>query len=487
MINNQHEQIPQRVGLEELPARETLCVSRKLSFGLDTEEKKTSVGRQSQGTARTDNEGSGERKKVDDSIIEHPARPCTSFRLGESECSNQGRSKRIQGKNITRFEEGISSSAETSISMDSFILCKHCGQRIKRNDREVHRRTEHNIAQKTIKCKILELNKNKLGLIQTEYSNYQRYIQEDKSVSLYSATKQQADRFLKRLKKQNGGIMYEEQPLILRNDVYKAETKFAPYWIGIPVSNQRGKVNVPLGISSELPEGAILTGAKLLKVKGDFYVFLTIEKDMLKQQRVPTSALAIDVGIRNIATTVNSVEKKPKFYGRELRRLRSRFYQLRKKLQVNGAFEAIKRIGDKESRITDDLLHKISREIVNKADSNNSVIIIGNLKGIRLQRRYSRGFMRKLNSFPFHKLFQFIRYKAQWLGIKVIQVSEAYTSQTCHNCRSKGLRVGGKFKCFVCGHEYNADYNGAFNIMNRGIGQALSQGLILAQPTVRTR
>jgi hypothetical protein len=33
--------------------------------------------------------------------------------------------------------------------------------------------------------------------------------------------------------------------------------------------------------------------------------------------------------------------------------------------------------------------------------------------------------------------------------------------------------------------KYNADYNGAYNIMNRGIGQALSQGLLLAQPRTR--
>jgi putative transposase len=371
--------------------------------------------------------------------------------------------------------------------MDSYILCKHCGKRIKRNDREVHRRTEHEIAKKTNKCKILELNSGKLELIESEYTNYQRYIDGDKSVPLYSATKQQANRFLKTLRKQNGGSLNEngDYPLILRNDVYKAETKFAPYWVSIPVSNARGKVNVPIGIASELPDGAILDEAKLLKVNGDFYVYMTVEKDVKRQHRTPTSVLAVDVGIRNIATTVNSVKRKPRFYGRELRRLRAHFYQLRKKLQINGAYEAIKRIGDKESRITDDILHKVSREIVNEADANNSAIVLGDLKGIRLQRRYSRGFMRKLNSFPFHKLFQFIRYKAQWLGIRVIEVSEAWTSQTCHNCRSKGLRVGGKFKCFVCAHEYDADYNGAYNIMNRGIGQVLSQGLILAQPVTR--
>lgn len=269
--------------------------------------------------------------------------------------------------------------------------------------------------------------------------------------------------------------------------MYRAETKYAPYWIGIPVSNARGKLNAPIGIASELPDGAMMNEAKLLKIGGDFYVYMTIERDVIKVHKIPTTIMAVDAGIHNIATTVNSIDRKPRFYGREMRKLRSHFYQLRKKLQVNGAYEAVKKIGNKESRTTDDILHKVSREIVDEAERNNSAIVIGDLKGIRLQKRYSRGFMRKLSSFPFYRLFQFIKYKAQWSGIKVIEVSEAYTSQTCHHCHSKGLRIGGKFKCYVCGHEYNADYNGAYNIMNRGMGQALSQGLILAQPTVRTR
>jgi putative transposase len=340
-------------------------------------------------------------------------------------------------------------------------------------------------AKKTIRCKILELRKEKQALIEQEYENYQKYLHGDKSVLLYSATKQQADRFLKRLRKQNNGILqdHKDYPLILRNDVYKANTRLTPYWFRIPVAGVRGKINVPIGIAPELPEGAKMKEAKLLKEDNDFYIYITIEEEI--RERMRTSVLGVDVGIHNIATTVNSIERKPRFYGRELRRLRSHFYQLRKNLQINGAYEAVKKIGDKESRLTHDILHKVSREIVDEAGRNNSAIVLGDLKGIRLQRRYSRGFMRKLNSFPFYKLFQFIKYKAQWLDIKVVEVSEAYTSRICHNCHSEGLRVGGKFKCSVCRHEYNSDYNGAFNIMNRGIGQALSQGLILAQPMRR--
>jgi hypothetical protein len=79
--------------------------------------------------------------------------------------------------------------------------------------------TECMKVRKTIKCKILELRKGKEELLRLEYENFQRYMHGDKSAKLYSATKQQADRLLRKL---NGKIKpNKEYPLILRNDVYK--------------------------------------------------------------------------------------------------------------------------------------------------------------------------------------------------------------------------------------------------------------------------
>jgi len=55
-------------------------------------------------------------------------------------------------------------------------------------------------ARKTIKAKILELRKGKEELLKREYENWQRYLRGDRMVPLYSATRQQADRLLRRLK-----------------------------------------------------------------------------------------------------------------------------------------------------------------------------------------------------------------------------------------------------------------------------------------------
>ncbi|MBM5805015.1 MAG: IS200/IS605 family element transposase accessory protein TnpB [Candidatus Verstraetearchaeota archaeon] len=343
------------------------------------------------------------------------------------------------------------------------------------------------IAKKTVKAKILELREGKRLLLEQEYLSFQRYLRGHKSAELCSATKQQADRFLNRLRRQNCGRLDpdKEYPIILRNDVYdlhREETKLTPYWMRIPVAGKRGGINVPIATSSPIPEGARTREAKLIRRGSDWYVYVTVEKEI--EERRPQSILAVDMGIRNIATTINSNDIRPKFYGKELRKVRSHFYKLRKELQRKGAYGAIKKISNRERRATDSILHTVSRRIVNEAYRNNSAIVIGDLKGIRTNRS-GRTFNRKLNSFPFYRLYQFIKYKAEWFGVPVLKISEAYTSQTCHNCGERGLRVGGLFKCNSCGHEYNADYNGAYNIMQRRAGHISASGAALVQPVTR--
>ncbi|MGC8937331.1 MAG: IS200/IS605 family accessory protein TnpB-related protein, partial [Candidatus Methanomethylicaceae archaeon] len=64
----------------------------------------------------------------------------------------------------------------------------------------------------------------------------------------------------------------------------------------------------------------------------------------------------------------------------------------------------MKKVGHKERRITDDILHKISRAIVNEALESSSIIVLGNLRGIRRKDK-GRRLNRKLNNgFPYCKL-----------------------------------------------------------------------------------
>ena len=113
------------------------------------------------------------------------------------------------------------------------------------------------------------------------------------------------------------------------------------------------------------------------------------------------------------------------------------------------------------------------------------MIVLGNLKGIRRSGK-GRRFKRKLNNgFPYYKLSRFIEYKARWLGIKVIKISEKNTSKICHRCGHKGIRVGSLFKCPNCGYSCHADYNGAINILKQAMELVSIAGADLAQPRTR--
>jgi len=326
-------------------------------------------------------------------------------------------------------------------------------------------------AKKTIKAKILELRKGKEELLKQEYENFQRYLHGDKSVSLYSATRQQAERLLRRLK---GKLkLNKEYPMILRRDVYRADTKLAPYWLKIPIYGVKGGINVPIKTHEPMTEDMICREAKIVRRKGEWFVYITVEAEI--PEKNPSNVLAVDLGIHNIATTVNSIDKKPKFYGKRLRAIRGHYFHLRRNLPNR---KAVRKVGNHEKRIVNHELHKISKAIVQEAKETNSIIVLGKLKGIRKNGNgKGRRFKRKLNSFPYYKLSKYIEYKARWQGIPVLKVNEAYTSQLCSRCGQKGLRVRGLFTCPHCGLNLNADYNGARNILKRALGKLHAEPL----------
>jgi putative transposase len=340
------------------------------------------------------------------------------------------------------------------------------------------------LVRKVIKSKIIdETNNGKLKALEREYANFQKALRGE-NVKLYSATKQQAERLLRKIRKQNGGkIKHKEYPLILRNDVYNVwitDNKLSKYWIKIPGYGIRGGIKLPIKPHCEIDMNWKFKEAKILRKKNGWFVHITVEKEV-EIKKGYDNVIAIDLGIRRIATVVSTADIRPKFYGKELRRVRGHYFYLRRKLGKLMKFKAIKKIGGKEKGVVDDLLHKISREIVNRAKEENAVIVLGDLKGIWKQDK-GRKFNRKLNSFPYYRLSMFIEYKANWEGIMVIKVNEANTSKQCTRCGSQGLRHNGKFVCPKCKVELNADYNGALNILKRALGYISRAGAALAQP-----
>ena len=169
----------------------------------------------------------------------------------------------------------------------------------------------------------------------------------------------------------------------------------------------------------------------------------------------------------HIAVAANPDTGKIVKLGKKALHVHRKYSAIRKRLQQQGNFRQLKAIKDRESRIVKDLNHKVSRKLVELAKVQHAALVFEDLGGIRKTRKQARSFKYALHSWSFYQLQQFVEYKAKLLGVPVLYVDPAFTSQDCSVCGARGQRTGKEFKCPVCGHVDHADVNAAFNIALR--------------------
>ncbi len=331
------------------------------------------------------------------------------------------------------------------------------------------------LVQKTIKAKIFGLTLAKQALLQREYDSWQAYLQGNREAGLYSATRQQAEKLLKRLGRRKKPKPY---PMVLRNDVINVQrhdTKLTQFWMKIPIAGVRGGIRAPLRFphnQTSLLEECRLRESKLIW-KGDHWsVHLVFEKEVrIPDFRANSLILGVDFGERHIATSVEwdgYAMSNPKFYGTEVRGIRRHHAWLRKRLGERKCLKTVRKVGRKERKKVDAVLHRISKQIVHRAKEVNATIVLGmpNGKSMRSSARGKR-FRRIVYSMPYYRLAQFVHYKALWAGVPVVEVNEDYTSIECHVCGERCSRP--QQDLVICPHcgGYQADLNAAINIAKR--------------------
>jgi len=331
---------------------------------------------------------------------------------------------------------------------------------------------------KTLKCKVFNPTERKLQLLDQEYSNFQIYVRTGNDFGIYSTTKATFDFKYKRKARK------KKQPMPLTHHFTKfkiTNNKLTPYWFRIPVHGKRGGIWLPVRPHEKIDSSWEIREAKVFKRKRQFWIYIIIRKE-IQLKTSYSSVLALDIGEKVIAAAVLSSVRKPIFLGREVRGIRRHHAWLRKRLQERKLFKKLKGIRGKEKKEVELALHEVSKKIVELAEANNSMIVLGDLKGIRKHSKGKR-FNRIVNAFPFNKLSFFIEYKAHLKGIAVIKIKEDYTSKTCSRCGGKGKRVKqGLFKCPHCKYQANADYNGAMNILKRSLEHVSKDGAVAFSP-----
>ncbi|HLO17552.1 MAG TPA: transposase [Anaerolineales bacterium] len=268
------------------------------------------------------------------------------------------------------------------------------------------------------------------------------------------------DRKTKRTFKPHGAIAFDNRILS-----YNLERKEISIWTvegRQRMSFTAGKRQLEL-LSSQRGE------SDLCFVKGKFYLFVACDVETPKPIDVE-GVLGVDLGIVNLASDSDGEN----FSGANIERNRRIFEHRRmnlQKKQTKSAKRKLKKLSGKQARFQKQTNHTISKKLVQKAQDTCRAIALEDLSGLR-KVKVRRSQRNKHSNWSFYQLRQFIHYKAERAGVRVMLVDPRNTSRTCPECGyvDKANRLSQSlFSCVSCGFSAPADTVAAVNISARAV------------------
>ena len=205
----------------------------------------------------------------------------------------------------------------------------------------------------------------------------------------------------------------------------------------------------------------------LCLIKGEFYLFAVCDVETPDPIDI-VDILGVDMGIVNLATDSDGDSFSGDAVENNRRKFEHRRANLQKK-QTKSAKRKLKKISGEQARFQKHTNHTISKSLVKKAQRTRRAIALEDLSGIR-EARVRRSQRSKHSNWSFYQLKQFIKYKAERVGVPVIEVDPRNTSRTCPKCGhidKANRKSQSLFSCNRCGFSGNADYIASLNIRDR--------------------
>ncbi|OWP55855.1 MAG: transposase [Thermoplasmatales archaeon B_DKE] len=252
-----------------------------------------------------------------------------------------------------------------------------------------------------------------------------------------------------------------------------------------------------MGVKTRLSENEVKLKEVRIVPQGTGYMMEIVYEKEIADLSVtkPERIMGIDVGVRNLVTIGNSIPEKGiavkagllksinQYFNKELARYRSI-----NDLQGNERKQTkrIQRLFMKRNRKVKDIMHKVSKSIVEYASSMGiDTIVIGHNSGwkdsVNIGKRNNQNFVQ----LPFNMLITQIKYKAEEAGINVMMQNEDHTSKCSfldnesieHHDTYMGKRIKrGTFRS-ADGKLIHADLQASYNIIKKAVPEAFANGI----------
>ncbi len=253
---------------------------------------------------------------------------------------------------------------------------------------------------------------------------------------------------------------------------------------------------VSLELKTRLPNNSNIREVRIIPKGVGYVVEIVYQKEIHPKPLNKDNIIAIDLGIRNLITTVNNNGFKPfvikggvvksinQYYNKERARIQSTYDR-----QGIRTGKTMQKLTTKRNKKINDYFHKTSRKIIEYCVFNDiGTVIIGYnsdwKQNCQIGKRNTQNFV----TIPYYKLIQQLDYKAAEQGIMVIKQEEGYSSKCSfldnepieHHNQYLGQRMTrGLFKSHK-GTIISADVNGAYNILKKAFLNAIEADRIEA-------
>jgi putative transposase len=218
-------------------------------------------------------------------------------------------------------------------------------------------------------------------------------------------------------------------------------------------------------------KGVIKTLTLKRESSGEWFATFCVEtpKEIPRENR--GEAVGIDLGLKNLATLSDGLkienpghfkryEERLTFIQRRLSRCSKGSYN-RKKAKVRVA-----KLHEKISNTRRDFLHKVTTDLVN-------IYSFIALEKLASQEMSEENYGKQINNAGWNMFANFLAYKAEGAGSKVVFVDPKNTSKMCNRCgnlRDDLTLWDRTYSCPKCGLSIDRDLNSARNILIRATG-----------------
>ncbi|MHA2318000.1 MAG: RNA-guided endonuclease InsQ/TnpB family protein [Candidatus Hodarchaeales archaeon] len=236
---------------------------------------------------------------------------------------------------------------------------------------------------------------------------------------------------------------------------------------------------VGLKVKTRLSTTANIREARIIPKGVGYVVEIVYQENLFPNPLNKDNLIAIDLGVRNLITTVSNNGLKPFVIKGGVIKSINQYYN-KERARIQSVYD---RQGIKTGKNMHKLTNKRDKKINDYCVVNNiGTVVIGYnpewKQSCQLGKRNNQNFV----TIPFYRLIQQLEYKTEAQGITVIRQEESHSSKCSfldnepikHHGKYQGKRVSrGLFKSKK-GVIINADVNGGYNILKKAFLNAIT-------------